>query len=77
MSDHPSDHIAVWEAETFESPSERAWLRWIDEVEKLAGHDLDGDQAEDGYSMDGFHELFEKGRTPEQAVAEIGSLTFT
>lgn len=74
MSDHPSDHIAVWEAENYESDRSRAWYAFYDAVEKLMGHDIDGDQATDGYSIDGFHDLWKAGLTPEAAVAQIGNL---
>jgi hypothetical protein len=62
------DHMAVWEAENFESAEERRWYAWIDAVERLLGHDPDGDHDTDGYSMDGFHDMFKAGRTPAQAV---------
>ena len=50
-----------------------AWENWIAETERLAkGHDigkdedgnLDGDQGEDGFSMDGAFDAFENGSTP-------------
>lgn len=47
------------------------WERWVDKVEALMGHDADGDQSEDGYSLDAFLTLWEAGRTPAQAVAEV------
>jgi hypothetical protein len=68
------DHLAIWEAENYQSASERAWLAWIDQVEKLLGHDPDGDQDQDGYSMDGFHALFKHGLHPAEAVDVIGWL---
>lgn len=40
-----------------------AWERWIDQVEALLGHDVDG-----------FLVPWEAGRTPAQAVAEIGEV---
>lgn len=71
MSDHPSDHLAIWAAENYESALQRAWLTWIDKVEKLLGHTPDGDQTEDGYSLDGFHELWQLGLHPSEAVRVI------
>ena len=67
-------HMDVWQAETAESARERSWMEFIGEVEVLMGHGADGDQAEDGYSMDGFARLWEVGFTPRQAVAEVGKL---
>lgn len=48
--------------------------RWLDAVEALLGHDIDGDQATDGYSIDAFVVLWQNGRTPEQAIAEVGEV---
>ncbi len=36
------------------------WDRWIRAVERDLGHDLDGDQDVDGYSMDGAGDAFFK-----------------
>lgn len=74
MSEHPSDHLAIWAADNYESASTRAWLDWIDRVEKLLGHDSDGDQSEDGYSLDGFLELYKRGLHPAEAISVIGHL---
>lgn len=40
------------------------WDRWISAAEKRVGHDLDGDQDSDGYSLDGAFEAFRGGITP-------------
>ena len=48
---------------------ETDWDRWLDEAERLAGHNLDGDEHEDGYSLDGMGEKFEAGLTPTCAIA--------
>lgn len=50
------------------------WERWIDRVEALIGHSADGDQREDGYSLDGFFSLWEQGRTPAEAAKEVDSI---
>lgn len=42
-------------------------------AETLAGHDMDGDQSKDGYSMDGALVAFEAGLTPQQYVTSIQS----
>lgn len=69
-------HLEVWQAEVYESEHERSWYRWIDAVEQLLGCSPDGDQAEDGFSMDAFYLLWERGRSPRQAIAEVGKVTF-
>lgn len=48
-----------------------AWDRWIARVEKLVGHDLDGDQGRDGYSLDNCVEMFEAGKTVSEALQTI------
>ena len=80
LGDHPSDHIAVWQAETYESDSDRSWYAFIDQVEKLMGRDPDGDNSDaakaagtaDGYSLDEFHDLWEDGLTARQAIDRLG-----
>jgi hypothetical protein len=69
LNDHPfAIHMAT---ESFVSDSERAWLKWVKKVEKLLGHDLDGNQDCDGYSLDGAYAAWETGVTAEAMVAEI------
>jgi hypothetical protein len=45
--------------------------KWADKVEKILGHDLDGDQSTDGYSLDFALVAFQQGQTPKQYVASI------
>ena len=68
LNDHP---VAVFAAgENYVSDGERAWLRWVKNVEKLLGHSLDGDQDTDGYSLDIAHDEFMNGLTPKEYAAE-------
>lgn len=69
------DHFAIYAAESA-PPADLAWERWIDEVENLLDQSPDGDQAEDGFSLDAFHELFEKGKTAAEAVEEVGIIAY-
>jgi hypothetical protein len=69
-----SDHLAIREAENVVSDREPSWYAFHDAATKLMGHDIDGDQAEDGYSLDGFYKLWERGLTPDQAVQQIRDL---
>ncbi len=56
---------------TRESVEDARWERWCNEVEKLLGIEtLDGDQLEDGYSLDFALDHYEDRETPEQ-YAEI------
>ena len=51
-----------------------AWLRWAAKVEAILGHDLDGDQDSDGYSIDGANDLYEDGCSPQIAATEFRAL---
>jgi hypothetical protein len=62
------DHAAIWAYESA-ACEPTAWERWINEVESLLGHGADGDQSTDGYSLDGFYEMWERGLTPAAAVS--------
>lgn len=46
------------------------WERWVDKVEALLDlplpQGLDGDEEEDGYSLDGANDAFCAGQTPRQ-----------
>lgn len=44
---------------------------WAAKVEKIIGHDLDGDQQTDGYSLDFALDRFDAGMSPEQYAAMI------
>ena len=48
-----------------------SWDHWISAAEKLAGHDLDGNQETDGYCLDLAHDAFCAGKTPTEYVASI------
>lgn len=47
--------------------------KWADRVERIVGHDLDGDQSEDGYSLDGALEAFESGMTAKDYARQISN----
>ncbi|WP_233213682.1 hypothetical protein [Mycobacterium hubeiense] len=65
-----TDHQDIWAYESAGcAPTE--WERWIDQVESRLGHDVDGDQAEDGYSLDGFHDMWKQGVAPHDAAASV------
>lgn len=60
--------MALWQSEVA-ALEESAWEAWAKEAERVFGRSLDGDQHEDGYSLDGFYDLWKEGHTPERAVA--------
>lgn len=47
------------------------WEKWVKRVEKILGHDLDGNQDTDGYSLDFALECFDEGMTAEQYAASV------
>lgn len=50
-----------------------AWDRWIAKAEKLIGHGLDGNEAEDGYSIDYALDAFNSGSTPHAYVTMVAT----
>ncbi len=63
-------HAEFAAGESYVSPRERTWLKWVKRVEKILGHDLDGDQDRDGYSLDYAHDAFADGLSAEEYAAE-------
>ncbi len=49
------------------------WEKWADKVEAALGHSLDGDQASDGYSVDGAYEAYCQGMSIQQYVAAVSN----
>jgi len=69
--DEMNPHLALAFSESYVSPRERKWEAWTAKVEKILGHDLDGDQDTDGYSLDYAHDAFADGLTAEEYAAEV------
>lgn len=65
------DHMQVWAWENIDYTS--VWESWVDRVEMLTGHDLDGTQDIDGYSLDTAYTMWQRGLTPIEAYAKIES----
>lgn len=51
--------------------SDADWIEWVNDLEDTIGHDLDGDQQADGYSMDWIYQLWKQGHSVDQAVHDI------
>lgn len=64
-------HAELLRSENYVSDGERRWLAWVKRVEQLLGHDLDGDQERDGYSMDAAYAAWESGASAEAHASEI------
>jgi len=72
LADHPFSAQNIARESGAPDRTERAWLRWARETERLFGHDLDGDDVTGmgcGYSLDEAHAHFAKGATPHAYVA--------
>jgi len=60
------NHMEVWENEMYQLCSDNEWLAWAKRVEARLGHSLDGEEEDDGYSIDGALQAFERGATVEE-----------
>lgn len=49
------------------------WQLWLEAVESKLGHDIDGELATDGFSLELTRDMFMSGRSIEQAVAAISA----
>lgn len=56
-----------------EALKESAFEKWAARVEKILGHDLDGNQETDGYSLDFSLDAFNEGMTPGAYAATVRS----
>ena len=65
------DHQAIWEAE---STAPTGWERWAEEAERVAGVSLDGDQVDDGYSLDDAYQQYLKGQSAEDYGNEVAAI---
>jgi hypothetical protein len=66
-----NQHLETYEMEVYVPKSEAAWSKWYDACEKMLGHNLDGDQLEDGYSVDYAYDVFLNGISAEYYVMMI------
>lgn len=76
LDDHPFSPKNIALESGAPDKSERAWLRWVAQVEKLLGHNLDGNDVDGqgcGYSLDEGGSMFDGGATPEAYVADVRS----
>lgn len=72
LEDHP--HFQFMQSESYVSPREAEWERWVNRVEKALGHSLDGNQQRDGYSLDYANDAFQDNVSVEDFVAEVREL---
>lgn len=60
-------HMETWTHETRQTPVEESWMEWITEIEIATGF-VDGNVAEDGYSIDLYYDLWKQGKTTGEAM---------
>jgi hypothetical protein len=76
FNDHPFSPQNVVRESGASDRSERAWLKWCADAERLFGHDIDGNDVGGkgcGYSLDEAYDHFCKGTTPHAYVAMAAS----
>lgn len=64
-------HLAFARTESTALDADIVWLRWCTRAEDMLGHDLDGDQARDGYSIDGALAAFRDGASVVEYVLDV------
>ena len=65
-------HLELGLSESYAATSDcKTWLRWAARVENILGHDLDGNQETDGFSIDLAVEAFDQEATPEQYSTHV------
>lgn len=69
LQDHP--FYIHMQTESYVSPGEREWLKWAKAVEKIMGHDIDGNQERDGYSIDYAYAAWEAGDSARVCAEEF------
>lgn len=69
--DEINPHLGLWQSENYVSPHELAYEAWLVAAEKKLGHDLDGNQFRDGYSLDYAYDFFADGLTVDEYVADV------
>lgn len=64
--------FAMLESAMLDTPSDRRFSAFVAKVEQLLGvDDLDGDDAIDGYSLDGASDAFDDGATAAEYAADV------
>ena len=65
------NHLEFAAFESRETDNDTRWLNFVASAEDMLGHDLDGDQAEDGYSIDGAYRAFCEGASVVEYVLDV------
>lgn len=76
LNEHPFSPASVARESGEPDLSDRAWFKWAAEVERLLGHDLDGDDTNGegcGYSIDEANNAWADGKSAHAYVAIVTS----
>jgi hypothetical protein len=65
------NHIEFAELETASLAAGSEFEAWCEKAEKILGHDLDGDEVNDGYSLDGAFDWYDGGDTPKEYAQRV------
>lgn len=71
LSDHHFSPENVARESGAPCTDEANWLHWLAKAERIAGHDLDGCQDVDGYSLDFAHDAWRTGTSAVDYVASF------
>ncbi len=75
MNQDQIEAAIAFQKHELETPGwELDWLQFIAKVEIGLGHGLDGDQNDDGYSLDSCHDFYADGLSSDDAIAEFKHL---
>lgn len=80
LADHPFSPENIAYESGAPDKSERAWIKFVNECERLLGHSLDGGDdytaktpTGEGYSLDEAYEVWERGKSAHAYVAMVTS----
>jgi hypothetical protein len=65
------NHLEVYQIEKYVPSWELRWVAWSTMVESILGHSIDGDQEQDGYSLDRAYSWFMTGASFQEYAKEI------
>ena len=68
---YEGSHLEFAAGESAALADDTAWSRWCIDAERLIGGGLDGDETENGYSLDGAYDAYSAGRSAAQYAATV------
>lgn len=74
MQNHLEDaHLEIELRDSNEATRRDSWQIWIDKVEKIIGHSLDGTDWIEGYSLDSCRDDYQNGYEPAECARYINA----